>query len=159
MLGTLFAVFFLYASFPNSRNRPRPPTTNAITYHSNVSALDTPPTFVAQGTSNRTYIILKNFSSTFSFFYIYARTANIDPSVTATFGVVDDLIYNNVTFVLYQKQDDGLTTNWVVTTIDLVGERVDALQNANLDSPQDIYCSVDDGGPQVITIGVDQGTG
>jgi hypothetical protein len=151
--------FFLYASFPNSRNRPRPPTTNAITYQTVIAALDVIPTLVATGTSNRTYIILKNFSDTFSYFYIYARTLALDPSVVATFGVVDDLIRSTTTNLIYQKQDDGITTNWVVVTIDVVGQRVEALQSASLDSPQDIYCSVDDPGPQLATIGVDQGTG
>lgn len=153
------AGFFLYASFPNSRNKPRPATTSAITYQVPLVDYSFPPTLVAQATSNRTYIILKNLDLSNNFWYIYARTQVANPSVVATFGVIDDLIVSGG--VIYQKTDIGLTTNWTPVLIQDVGERVEPLQSASLDSPQDIYCSTDSAVPVAIpvVIGVDQGTG
>lgn len=153
--------FFLYASFPNSRNKPRPATTSAITYQVPLVDYSLPLTLTATATSNRTYIILKNLDLVNNFWYVYARTSAINPSVVSTFGVIDDLIYFTGTNTLYQKQDIGNSTNWVAVLIQDVGERVEPLQSASLDSPQDIYCATDSAVPVVpaVIVGVDQGTG
>jgi hypothetical protein len=153
--------FFLYASFPNSRNKPRPATTNAFTYQVSILDYTQPLTLVAVATSNRTYILLKNLDPTYNFWYTYATTSAINPSVVARFGVVDALVYFTGTNTLYQKQDIGVTTNWVAVNIQDIGERVEPFQTASLDSPQDIYCATDSAIPVVpaVLVGVDQGTG
>lgn len=155
------AAFFLYASFPNSRNKPRPATTSAITYQVTLADFTQPLTLVATATSNRTYIILKNLDLVNNFWYVYARTLAVNPSIVPTFGVVGDLVYFTGANALYQKQDVGTTTNWNLVLIQDVGERVEPLQSASLDSPQDIYCATDSAAPVVpaVEVGVDQGTG
>ena len=153
--------FFLYASFPNSRIKPRSSTTNAFTYQVPLVDYTQPPTLVATATPNRTYIILKNLDLVNNFWYTYATTSAVNPSVVPTFGVTDDIIFYTGTGTLYQKQDDGTTTNWIPVNIQDVGERVEPLQSASLESPQDIYCSTDAAAPVVpaVLVGVDQGTG
>jgi hypothetical protein len=150
--------FFRYASFPNSRNKSRSPTVNATTFHVAVSFTGQPLTLVSPANLNRTYILLNNTSETLNMRYLYATTAITNPMSVARFGVTFDLLYNPDTATLYQKQDDGLNTNWVVVQPIDVSEEVLPLQNANLESLQDIYAFSDDGATG-LTIFVDEGRG
>jgi len=154
-------VFFLYASFPNSRNKPRPATTSAFTYQVPLKDYTQPLTLIANQTSNRTYIIVKNLDLANNLWYVYATTQNTNPSVVPTFGVVDQLVYDTSTTTLYQKQDVGNNTNWLPVLIQNVGERIEPLQSASLESPQDIYAATDSAIPVVpaVIAGIDEGTG
>lgn len=153
--------FFLYASFPNSQNRNRPGTRNAVTYQKTIFDYNQPLTLVASENTRRIYIILRNLSSTNSFWYVYARPVTDDPSVVPTFGLYDDCVYLTSTNTLYKHNSEGLDTNWEATDIEFVGERVEALQSAVLESPEHIYCAIDSAVPVVgnLTIGVDEGYG
>lgn len=154
--------YFLYASFPNSRNKIRSPTVTADTYIRQVNFQDDPNLIlVAEANQNRTYVIVKNLDNSDNIFYIYATTLAIDPSAVATFGVPNDLIYNSVSQILYQKQDTGITTNWTVVTIDQVGFTLEPFQSATLDSLQDIYvATAANGAPAAGTfVNIDQGQG
>jgi hypothetical protein len=133
--------YFEYASFPNSRNRNRPPTTKANTYQVTIGNLDSlVATRVAPANQNRTYIVLKNLNESFDFWYLYVTTLNYSPAVVPTFGVTKQIAYNSLTNIFYQKQDDGINTNWVVTTPQDAGERIEPFQSASLESLEDIYC-------------------
>jgi len=133
--------FFLYASFPNSRIKPRPSTVTAITFvvtvADNTAAV---PTLLSPANLNRTYISLENLSTADDMVYGYATTGAIDPSVIPTFGVVNDLYVSTLTGFLYVKTDDGVTTNWTITTLPVVGflNRFGQIA-ANLESLQDVY--------------------
>lgn len=154
--------FFLYASFPNSRVKPRAATQSANTYQVQIADVTQPLTQIAIPNANRTYILLKNLSTTTSLWYIYATLTVVDPSVTATLGVPNQLLYFVATNTIYQKQDDGVTTNWVVVTIDQVGESIDQLQTASLDQINDyIFAAAASNVPVVppVLVGVDEGRG
>lgn len=154
--------FFLYASFPNSRVKPRAATQSANTYQVQIADVAQPLTQIAIPNANRTYILLKNLSTTTSLWYIYATLTVVDPSVTATLGVPNQLLYFVATNTIYQKQDDGVTTNWVVVTIDQVGESIDQLQTASLDQINDyIFAAAASNVPVVppVLVGVDEGRG
>lgn len=150
--------FFLLASFPNSRVKPRPATQDANTYHVALDVDTNPVTLVAPPNANRTYIILKNLSDEGPFWYVYATVVLANPSVTPTLGVKNQLVL----FVnqLYQKQDEGQTTNWTAVNIAQVGESVDALQAASLDQIGDaIYAAYPAGPTSPVVIAVDEGRG
>ena len=154
--------YFLYASFPNSRVKPRAATQSANTYQIQLSDTTQPLTQVATPNANRTYIMLKNLSTSTSLWYVYATNTIIDPSVVPTLGVTNQILYNTITNTLYQKQDEGETTNWTTTTIDLVGESIDPLQTASLDQINDyIYASAASAVPvaPAVLVGVDEGRG
>lgn len=147
------------ASFPNSRNRNRAPTLQAITYQTAISYIGQPLVMVSPANANRTYIVLENFSLDTEMFYLYAGTLNIDPTVTATFGVEEQLIYNNVSNTLYQKQDSGVTTNWLVVQPEDVGQKLLQAQVASLESLEDIYMLANALGAGTYIVGVDEGRG
>ena len=157
--------YFLYASFPNSRIKPRPSTVNAITRQVDVTSQnDAAPelTLVQAANLNRTYIILQNLDQTFDAFYFYASTQVIDPSVVATFGVIDQKIWNPVSKILYNKTDDGTTTNWVAVlpaNLTDVGEKIGSYQSATLESLGDIYAIGTQAALAFLTLGIDQGRG
>jgi hypothetical protein len=155
------AAFFLYASFPNSRIKPRAATAAAVTYQTTIGDLGDFLTLIAPANANRTYIILKNNDLQNQFWYIYAAASLIDPTLTATIGVPNQLIYNNVTNTLYQKQDFGTTTNWIIVQIEDVGERIEPLQSARLDSLESIYALSNSAIPAVpaVVVDVDEGRG
>lgn len=153
---------FSYASFPNSRIKPRPSTNEANTYQVGVLDYTQPLTEVAPPNLDRTYIILKNLSQTTSFWYVYATQIIVDPTLVATNGVINQIVINTLSGFLYQKQDDGVTTNWVQVNIQDVGESVDALQAASLEVIGDyIYAAANSAVPVVpqVLIGVDEGRG
>jgi hypothetical protein len=154
--------FFLYASFPNSRVKPRPSTQSANTYQVSILDQTQPLTLIAAPNANRTYIILKNLSNTTALWYVYASQTAINPTLVATLGVPNQLLYNPGTNTLYQKQDSGTTTNWLIVTIQQVGESIDQLQSATLDQLNDyIYAAAASALPVVppVVIGVDEGRG
>lgn len=150
--------FFLYASFPNSRIKPRPATTIATTYQTLADVIGNNLVLAAAASLNRTYVMIKNFSSTVQLFYLYAVTLAVDPSVVPTIGLTDELLYNPTSNTLYQKQDDGITNNWLVVLPQNVGDIVDAGENASLESPQDLYVMANSLVTQV-TVGIDLGLG
>lgn len=153
--------FFLYASFPNSRIKPRAATSTANTYQVNLDIIGSPLTLVAGEDLNRTYALLQNFSQLNSLYYLYAKTGVIDPSVVATNGLTGALFYNSGTNTLYQKQDDGTTTNWVVVLPQDVGELILPGATASLECPQDIYALANSFVPLIpaLKVGVDVGFG
>jgi hypothetical protein len=94
--------------------------------------------------------------------YFYATTSLIDPMITPTFGVNRDLYYNNVADILYQKQDDGTNTNWIIVQKQDVGQKIFQIQTAGLESLQDIYAFYNSAvvSPSApILVGVDEGRG
>lgn len=154
--------YFLYASFPNSRVKPRAATQSANTYQVQLSDLTQPLVQVAVPNPNRTYIILKNLSSSTPLWYVYVSLTLVDPSAVPTLGVKNQVLYLQATNTLYQKQDEGTTTNWSVVTIDQVGESIDQLQSASLDQINDyIFAAANSNVPVVppVLIGVDEGRG
>jgi hypothetical protein len=153
--------FFLYASFPNSQNRQRPGTRNAVTYQKVIFDYTLPLTLVATENTRRIYIVLRNLSSANSFWYVYARPVDVDPSVVPTFGLFDDCVYLTTTNTLYKHNSEGLNTDWEITTIQDQGERVEPLQSANLESPEHIWCAIDSAiaVPGGLTLGIDEGFG
>lgn len=155
------AAFFLYASFPNSRIKPRPSTTIAKTVQIQVADYSQNYTKVAGEDLNRTYVILRNFSTSTSIFYVYANDTTVNPSVTATYGVTGQMLFFTTSNTLYQKQDDGTNTNWVAVNIEDVGEQIGALQSGTLDSPQSIYVAANSNAPVVpdVIVGIDLGSG
>ena len=154
--------YFLYASFPNSRVKPRAATQSANTYQIQLSDVTQPLTQIAVPNANRTYIMLKNLSTSTSLWYVYANIVHVNPSLVPTLGVPMQILYNPATNELWQKQDDGETTNWLLVTIDLVGESIDPLQTASLDQINDfIYASAASNVPvaPAVLVGVDEGRG
>jgi hypothetical protein len=149
---------FLYASFPNSRFKLRSPTVEANTYQMNLNFRTQPLVLVASANLNRTYLLITNEDGVIPMRYLYATTLPIDPSVVPTFGVLYQLIYNSGTNTLYQKQDDGVNTNWIVVLPENVGEIVQPYQSAELESLEDIYAMADDPATG-ISIAVDAGRG
>lgn len=151
-------VFFLYASFPNSRIKPRPSTSQAQTYQVAINGL--PPggalTQIVEATLNRTYVLIKNLSAD-SIWYVYAAPSVINPSVVPVFGNPDQLIYYSPTNQLYQKQDDGVTNNWTAVQIENVGEDIEPLQTATLESPENYWASTSTVNPGLVAI--DKGSG
>ena len=103
----------------------------------------------------------ENFSGSTAIWYIYAMASLVNPSITPTFGVIGQLVYFTPTNTLYQKQDDGITSNWVAVAIEDVGEKIPPLQTASLESPQDVYAAADSAVPVVpaVIVGLDIGTG
>lgn len=150
---------FQYASFPNSRNRYRTATVNANTDQVALQILSGNLTLVQPSDPNRTYLLLTNLSDQYSFFYFYCLTApGVDPSAVAVNGVPSQLLYNPTGNLLYQKQDVGLTTNWILVNPEDVGEVVQPLQTAGLESLGDVYAITNDG-VTAITIAYDAGRG
>lgn len=150
---------FEYASFPNSRNRNRAPTIQANTFQVAVNPTGQPLVLISPANQNRTYIVLENFSLETEVFYLYAATLNIDPTVVPTFGVAEQLIYNNVSNTLYQKQDFGTNTNWVVVLPENVGQKLLQAQVATLESLEDVYALANTALAGSYVIGVDEGRG
>ena len=150
---------FEYASFPNSRNKNRAPTVQANTYQVAIAEIGQPLTLLSSADPNRTYIVLENFSLETEFFYLYATTTLVNPSAVATFGVPKQLIYNNVANILYQKQDLGLNTNWIVVAPESVGEKILPAQVATLESLEDIYALSNSLVPVPVVVGIDEGRG
>lgn len=153
------AAFFYYASFPNSRVKPRPSTTQAITYQVPIVDYTLAPTLVVVADANRTYMLLENLSLTTGCWYIYAREVLADPTATATAGSTGQMVIFGG--VIYQKNDDGITTDWTIVAIEDVGEFIGAQQTAELDSPESVYVSADSNVAVVpaVVIGVDRGAG
>lgn len=156
--------FFLYASFPNSRQRNRPPTRQANTYQVTVNNLGEPLVMVAPDNQNRTYIILKNINEAFDFWYIYAANINFDPSLTPFFGTSNQLVYRSSTNQLYQKQSDGIGTDWLLVAIQDVGERVEPFQAASLESLEPIWVAANTVSPIMppsvpVVVDIDEGRG
>lgn len=151
--------FFLYASFPNSRNKARNATVNANTYLVTVGPTTAPITLIAAANENRTYIILSNTSNSLNLRYLYPVTLpGVNPTVTPTFGVLHQTLYDPTGNLLYQKQDDGRNTNWLLVTPSQVAEVVLPFQNASLETLGDIYAFTDDPAASII-VAVDEGRG
>ena len=151
--------FFWYASFPNSRIKPRPSTTKAVTVQITLADYTQPITEIVAADPNRTYVLVENFSDSVGVWYVYAETVLVDPTSVATFGSIDQLVkFGNQ---LYQKQDDGTTTNWITVNIEDVGEFISPRQTANLDSPGTIWAAADSNVPVVpaVEVGIDRGSG
>lgn len=70
--------FFLYASFPNSRIKPRGPTTTADTPVVTVGAGQT--VMILPQDANRTYANLRNLDSTIDVFYGYSPSIDGTPA-------------------------------------------------------------------------------
>lgn len=157
------SAFFWYASFPNSRIKPRPSTSQAQTYQ--VAINNYPPlaalTKIVDPDANRTYVIVKNLDAVTSLWYVYAAESLVNPSAVATFGVPTQLIYHSPSNQLYQKQDDGITTNWTAVQIEDVGESIQPLQSASLESPETYWAAADSAAPPAVQVivGVDKGSG
>lgn len=156
--------YFLYASFPNSRQRNRAPTRQAVTYQVTVGLLGAPLTKVAAENQNRTYILLKNINESFDFWYIYAAEINFNPSSVPTFGVENQLLYRSSTNQLFQKQTTGVGTDWSLVQIQDVGERVEPYQTASLESLENIWCAANTAGPIIppataVIVDIDEGRG
>lgn len=152
--------YFLYASFPNSRQRNRAPTVQAKTYQFEANRLDEPLSLASPANLNRTYLILKNLGEDYDFYYIYAQVVAFDPSVIGLFGVVNQTVYDPVNNIIYQKQSDGFGTDWNIVLIQDVGERVEPFQSANLDALENVWVATNSTSPLPKTIiGVDEGRG
>jgi len=153
--------YFLYASFPNSRQKNRNPTVQAKTDQFYANTLDAAAlTLASPANLDRTYCILKNLGEDFNFFYIYADLINFDPTIIPTFGVPEQAIYNLSTNKIYQKLTEGIGTDWVIKTIDQIGEQVEPFQSANLDSLENIWVATSAVSPSNPTlIGKDEGRG
>jgi hypothetical protein len=152
----------LLASFPNSRIKPRPSTQAANTYQVTLDHLGNPITKIAFANLNRTYIALENLSQLVGMWYVYVTEITFNPSLIALNGVPEQLAYDTVTQTLYQKQDVGVTTNWVVVLIQNVGEFISPLQTASLESLEPIYGAYNSTppvGPPTPSVGVDEGRG
>lgn len=152
--------FFLYASFPNSRVKPRPSTQSANTYQVALVDQTQPLTLIAPPNPNRTYILLKNLSQTTALWYVYLTPVLVDPTIVATNGVQYELVLFGGQ--LYQKQDDGVTTNWVAVNVEDVAESVDPLQTASLDEVASyLYAAAASAAPVVpqVLAGIDEGRG
>lgn len=152
------SAFFYYASFPNSRNKNRSATVNANTYEKAVLNRTAPLTLVSPANLNRTYILLTNTDDELTMRYLYAGSITNNPSAVPTFGVVNQLLYNINTHVLYQKQDNGTNTHWNVVLPQNVAEFVLPFQTASLESLGDIYAFSDDD-TDGLSIAVDEGRG
>ena len=155
------SAFFRYASFPNSRIKPRPATSQGLTSQVPILEYTQPLTEVTEPNANRTYIIFENFSSSTALWYTYALTLAVNPSVVPTFGVDDAKAYDSVGNQLYRKNGSGLDTNWVPVNIQDVGEKILPLQTATLESQESIYAAADSAVPVVpqVVIGLDEGVG
>lgn len=156
--------FFLYASFPNSRQKNRAPTVQANTYQVTVNNLGEPLTLVAPANQNRTYIILKNINEAFDFWYVYAASINFDPTGTPTFGIENQLLYRSSTATLYRKNSTGIGTDWTPVLIQDVGERVEPFQAATLESLESIYVAANTVSPIIppnaaVIVDIDEGRG
>ncbi len=150
---------FQYASFPNSRSRNRSPTIQANVYHVSVTELGNPLTLVSVANLNRTYINVQNTDDEIGVLYFYANPTVIDPSVVPTNGVPNQLLYNSGADILYQKQDNGLSTNWNIVSKASVGRDLFPYQNATLDALQNIYACANSVAPATVQIDVDEGRG
>lgn len=150
--------FFLFASFPNSRNKSRSPTVNAVTYQLTTGLVAAPLTLASPANANRTYIILSNFSEEVNLLYVYAELTTINPAAISTFGVKDQLLYNQGSNILYQKQSTGDGVDWNIVLVQNVAERVLPFQNATLESLGSIYVTSEDVATTVL-VGVDEGRG
>jgi hypothetical protein len=165
------ASIILLASFPNSRIESRSPTKTADTFGITISPFAGLPTLVLSADENRTYTKMQETTSPtpFGFGYFYATTANVNPNITPTFGIQYDLLYNNVSTNLYQKQDDGVTTNWSLIVPSLIAfksvawlvEPVSATMGGNvtgIESLQDIYVfSLNTGGAVALDVEFGEG--
>lgn len=149
--------YFLYASFPNSRGRPRSATINANTFQIDADIIGQPLTKAVDTDYNRTYTNLENLSALENLLYLYAKTVAVNPTLVATDGVEMELAYNVGSNTLYQKQDDGSTTNWLVVQPEDVAHTIYPEQNATLDALGEIWVLTDGAAP--ITIGVETGRG
>ena len=155
------AAFFWYASFPNSRIKPRPSTSRAETYQVQIADTTQPLTKIVDVDLNRTYVIVKNLSLSTSLWYIYAAETVVDPSVVATFGSTEQLLYQVSTNTLFEKQDEGTTINWVPVNIEDVGESIQPLQSASLESPENYWAAADSAVAVIpaVKVGIDKGSG
>lgn len=149
---------FQYASFPNSRNRFRTATVNSNTDRLTIGNLTQPITLIRPSNPNRTYLILSNLDPGTSLLYLYAITASVNPSAVPRNGVEGQLLWNPTTNLLYQKQDSGLNTNWIVVDPIDVAEEIFPYQNATLESLGDVY-GVANAGAGSILIAYDEGRG
>lgn len=149
--------FFLYASFPNSRGRPRDPTISANTFQIALNATGGALVKIGDTNLNRTYLTIENLSAVTSVHYLYAKTIAFDPTVVPLIGVINELAYNVGTATLYQKQDDGITTNWVVVLAANVAETIFPEQVAQLNALGEIWGV--SAGAVGVTVGIDEGRG
>lgn len=157
--------YFEYASFPNSRNKNRAPTTKAITYQKSITSQnDAAPelTLIALANLNRTYVILENLDPSYDTYYFYVTTQVVDPTVVATFGVKNQKIWNPTSKILYNKNDDGTNTNWTAilpANLTTQGEKINPFQAATLESLEDVYAIGTQPLATPLLIGVDEGRG
>jgi len=156
--------FFLYASFPNSRGRTRQPTTQAITYQTNIASQnDVVPllTKIASANLNRTYLLVENLDPTFNTYYLYAEDIVVNPTVVATFGVLNQLRFDPIGLILYVKTvADGTDTNWAVvpdTNYIDVCELIAAGATAGLESLESVYAIGDQAAAATLLLGLDEG--
>lgn len=152
--------FFVYASFPNSRQRNRSPTRVANTFQVTINAVGVvPPTKLVDADENRTALTLENTSITDDMVYGYTTEAAVNPSVTATFGLKNDLFLDTGTGLLYVKTlSDGVSTSWVVTTLQASGFLIRAAQSVDIQSLQVVRCQAAVGTPApAIVVDIDNG--
>ena len=151
--------FFLYASFPNSRQRNRSPTRVANTFQVLINNQgDTPITELVDADENRTALTLENTSVTDDMYYTYVTKLAVDPSVVATFGLPNDHVLDTVSGLLYIKSDTGITTNWTITTVQVSGFLIRAAQSVDIQSLQVVVAQAAEILPlNPITIDIDYG--
>lgn len=146
--------FFLYASFPNSRIKPRSPTQTATTFHVLLTGLAN-NSVIALADPNRTYLRLTNSDPAITMFYTYGTIVTVNPTVTPTFGNVGDIVRSSLTSLIYQKNDAGTTTNWTAKLINTLGVGIPPLQTFALDAINDAVFASAAGG----VLDVDYGQG
>jgi len=153
--------YFEYASFPNSRQRNRSPTRVANTSQVTINNLgDTPATKLVDADENRTSLTLENTSTTNDLYYGYVTEGVIDPSAIATFGLINDMYMNTVSGLIYVKADDGITTNWAITTLQVSGFLIRAAQSVDILSLQVVVAQAADLAPVTpIVVDLDYGRG
>lgn len=71
------ALNFKYASFPNSRQRNRNPTVQAVTDQIEVFDYSVAAVRLSAGSLNRTYLLIESFSQVEEVLYFYATTSEI----------------------------------------------------------------------------------
>lgn len=151
--------FFLYASFPNSRNRNRSPTRLANTHQVTITDIGGIPTLLAAENLNRTALTLKNTSVTDNLYYGYTEQGITDPTAVARFGLLYDLYFNTATNLLYVKTaSDGISTNWALTTLQASGFFINSLQSVDVQSLQNVRAQTDTAAPVTpVVVDVDEG--
>lgn len=158
--------YFLYASFPNSRIKTRPATTQALQNHYLIVNQSAPGlTLVVPQNPNFASLTIQNLSATVSAWYLASDETPQDPTVVAQQGNPGDYVVyvNDLTYplpsILYQKQDTGVTTNWLAVNINTHGQLILPQEIVPIDTPQFIWMAANQNAGAQITVAVYQGIG